>query len=399
MKIVEVTNEQLASEFLHLPLKIYKGDPNFIRPLDKDINRVFDPEKNKYFKHGRLCRWILQDDNGQTIGRVAAFVNDATATKFEQPTGGMGFFECIDDQDAANLLFDTCKEWLTEQGMEAMDGPINFGERNSWWGLQIQGFAPPSYTMNYNPEYYIKLFENYGWQIYFKQLSYGLHVNDERPGVYYDKARELMKDPDYHFEHLKMDQLDKFTEDFRTVYNKAFVGSREGIKPITKEQAQSLIKTMKPIIVDYLVWFGYYKEDPIALFFMIPDINGYFKHVNGKMNLIGKLKFLYHEMIGSVTKIFGIMFGVVPEHQGKGVEGGIIMAANAVVQPKNRWGALELTWIGDFNPKMMRVAENLGSRIVKTHATYRYLFDRTKPYHRYPIATEEDYKKEGEMVD
>lgn len=397
MQIAEVKTAQDALDFLEVPGIVQAGDDNYIRPLDNDINKVFDTQRNKYFTHGQCTRWLLRDDAGKLIGRVAAFINEATADKFEQPTGGVGFFECINSQQAANLLLDTGKQWLQARGMEAMDGPINFGERNNWWGLLIEGFTPPSYGMNYNPPYYKVLLEAYGFQLYFKQYSYGLGVNDPRPEVYYEKSKKLLANPDYHFCHLDFKQIEKFTEDFRTVYNKAFVGSREGVKEISSEQAQNIMRAMKPVVVDYLIWFGYYKEEPVALFFMLPELNGYFKHVNGKMNLVGKLKFLYHKLTGSVRKMFGIMFGVVPAHQGKGVEGGIIMAANAVVLPKNRWDDLELTWIGDFNPKMMRVAENLGAKIVKTHATYRYLFDRSKPFKRYPIITE--YEKEGEHAE
>ncbi len=89
----------------------------------------------------------------------------------EQPTGGCGFFECIDNQQAADLLFDTAKNWLKQQGMEAMDGPINFGENDMWWGLLVEGFSRPYYGMNYNPPYYKRLFEHYGFKVLYEQIS------------------------------------------------------------------------------------------------------------------------------------------------------------------------------------------------------------------------------------
>jgi hypothetical protein len=327
---------------------------------------------------------LLKDDSGKNIGRVAAFINESNAGKFDQPTGGMGFFECINDQEAAFMLFDKCKSWLEERGMEAMDGPINFGERHQWWGLLIDGFTEPCYGMNYHAKYYKELFEAYGFQIYFKQFSYGMKVNAPRPQVYYDRAKKVLEDPNYSFKHADLKQLDKYTEDFRQVYNKAF-GGREGVKPMNKKQAQNLINTLKPVLVDYLLWLGYYKDEPIALFFMMPELNQYFKHVNGKMNWWGKIKFMWHKLRKTNRKMYGFLFGVVPEHQKKGVEGGIIIAANEVVVPKKRWDDLELIWIGDFNPKMTRVADNLGAKIVKTHATYRKLFDPNKPFKRKPI--------------
>src|SRR5688572_21106005 len=128
MKIKAVTTPKDIQEFLMFPVRLYKNEPAWIRPLDKDIENVFDAEANKAFKHGECIRWILQDDSGNTIGRVAAFVNKKLVHKGnDQPTGGMGFFECINDKEAAFLLLDTCKQWLQSKGMEAMDGPINFG--------------------------------------------------------------------------------------------------------------------------------------------------------------------------------------------------------------------------------------------------------------------------------
>ena len=174
MDIIEVTDNRTAKDFLHLPLKIYKNYKAWIRPLDKDIYAVFNSSTNKAFRHGFCKRWILRDDGGKTIGRIAAFVNKKTMNKGnKQPTGGIGFFECIEDQDAAFKLFDTAKSWLEEQGMEAMDGPINFGERDKWWGLLIDGFEKePNYNCNYNPPYYKVFFEKYGFKIYYNQYTY-----------------------------------------------------------------------------------------------------------------------------------------------------------------------------------------------------------------------------------
>src|SRR5690606_14418537 len=133
------------------------------------IEGIFDPEVNKYFRHGVCTRWILVNDKKETIGRVAAFINKKTAKATDYVTGGMGFFECVDDREAAFKLFDTCKSWLEEQGMEAMDGPINVGERHNWWGLLVDGFIDPNYCMPYNFHYYKKLFEAYGFKVYFEQ--------------------------------------------------------------------------------------------------------------------------------------------------------------------------------------------------------------------------------------
>ncbi len=386
MKIVEVASKKDRKEFLRLPIELYKNDPNWIRPLDKDIEKVFDPAENNYFKHGECIRWILKNDKEQTIGRVAAFIDYKTAHTFEQPTGGMGFFECINSEAAAFLLFDTCKEWLTQKGMEAMDGPINFGDRLNWWGLLVDGFFEPNYCMPYNFKYYQPLFEKYGFRTYFQQYTYYRKLKegflDER---LVRVAERTFQNPDFHFEHFRKSDVEKYTEDFRTIYNKAWA-QHDGVDEMTKEQIQNTMNSLKPVLEEDLLWFAYYKGEPIAFFLMLPELNQIFKHVNGKLDLVGKLKFLYHRWRGTCTKMFGVVFGVVPEFQSKGAAVAIIIKFYKICwDPAFRYDELEMNWIGDFNPKMMKVAESVGGSIRKTHVTLRKLFDPSKPFQRAPI--------------
>ena len=166
MELIEVTDPSTEREWLRLPWSIYRNDTNWIPHLKQDVAKVFDPKQNKLLnaEHapaGKAIRWVLRDDKGGTIGRVAAFINPKTAYTEKQPTGGIGFFECIDDQAAADHLLDAARDWLSAQGMQAMDGPINLGDRNMFWGLLIENFTdPPLYGTNYNPPYYRQLLEN-----------------------------------------------------------------------------------------------------------------------------------------------------------------------------------------------------------------------------------------------
>lgn len=328
----------------------------------------------------------MVDPKGETIGRVAAFVNEKSKNKGnDQPTGGMGFFECVNDREIAFLLFDTCKHWLQERGLEAMDGPINFGDRDKWWGLLVDGYdIEPNYLQHYNFPYYKDLFEAYGFQMYFRQYTYARKTRDPLSPKLALKAEKLSQDPGYSFRHMRLRDVEKYTEDFRIIYNKAWGG--HGVPDMTIHQARSIIMQLKPIIDEKIVWFGYYQDDPIAFFIMLPEVNQIFKHVNGKLDLAGKLKFVWHKWRRTCNKMFGLVFGIIPEHQGKGVEGALIMAARQMVQDDyHRYENFEMNWIGDFNPKMLRVAEQVGGHIGKTHITYRKLFDETREFKRHPF--------------
>jgi hypothetical protein len=389
MKITEIKDKLAAKEFINFAVRLYKGkETAWIRPLDKDIESIFDTKLNKYFRHGECTRWLLSNDNGETIGRVAAFIDRRSMNKDNgQPTGGMGFFDCIDDKEAAFKLFDTCKAWLAERDMEAMDGPVNFGERDQWWGCLVDGFQhAPNYSCNYNFDYYPALFEAYGFKTYFKQYTFAREVMGALAPRIAEKAEKLMDDPRYSARHLRKSEIEKYADDFRNVYNNAWA-NHSGVAKMTSLQAKALMNKMKPIMDEKVLWFTYFEENPIGFFIMLPEVNQIFKHVNGKLDLLGKLTFLWHKWRKTNKKLLGVIFGVDPAHQGKGVDGYMIETFRMMIQGDYRaYDFIEMNWIGDFNPVMINVVRNqVGGRLHKTHITYRKLFDESKPFERMPI--------------
>jgi len=383
-QLIEVAEKNSIKEFLDFPSKLYQPDKHWIRPLDEDIEAVFDKTKNKNFRHGDAIRWLLKDEKQNIVGRVAAFYNDKTAKKNQQPTGAMGFFDCIDNQQAATILFDACRNWLGEKGMEAMDGPVNFGERDSFWGCLAEGFTDPIYNMPYNFPYYQTLFESYGFKNYINQYTYGRNLmpGDLDP-IIQEKADRIARNTDYTFTTISWKNNEKFAEDFMIIFNKGWA-SFPGVKKITKAHAIALLKKMKPIMDTRLVHYAYYKNEPIAFLIMMPDLYQIIRKFDGKFNILNKLRLLFNlRYKKTCTRIIGRIFGIVPEHQGKGLEAGLIKAFEKIaLKPNFHYKELQMNWIGDFNPSMMKVAEQIGAKILKTHITFRYLFDRDKEFQR-----------------
>lgn len=386
MKIVEVNTTELEDRFVRMPLRLYKDDSNYIRPIDADVLDVFNPEKNKNYEEGEAIRFLLQSDEGKDIGRIAAFYSSKTMNQYHERAGACGFFESIEDQKAAFLLFDAAKSWLLNKGMEAMDGPVNFGDRDKWWGLLVDGFHAPCYQCNYNPPYYQQLFEAYGFQLYFKQFTYWRNVREQLDNRYAERATRILTHRGYTFAHVEKSNLQKAAQDFRLVYNKGWA-KHAGVAEISVEDADQLMENMKAIIDPKLIWFAYFEGNPIGFFVSIPDVNQLIvKFLNGKLTWWGKLLFVWRKKMKKCKTMFGIVFGVTPEHQRKGVEIAMIVAAGEIIQKENMpYEELQMNWIGDFNPKMMRVAEQIGAQIYKTHHTYRYNFDRIKQFERYPV--------------
>ena len=379
--VEEVQNTQQKKEFLNFPARLYQHDKNYIRPLDKDINDVFSPEKNKFYADGECTRFLFKNKS-ETVGKIAVFINKSYEQN--QPTGGIGFFDCINDQETANFIFNHCKNWLQEKGIEAIDGPINFGERDKFWGLLTEGFLEPLYCMNYNFPYYKELFENYGFKTYYEQLCFSRPIFAEVSRVFTVMHAKYSKNPQISAKPLKKNNLEKFARDFTEVYNSAWA-SHGSVKQIEEAKVLKMFNGMKPINNEHISWFVYENEKPIALWMNIPDLNQWFKYLDGKFGIIEKLKFLWVKKFKKNEKMVGLVFGVIPEWQKKGIEGFMIWEGTQHLRKHTDFKTTELQWIGDFNPKMIKIAENLDTTVTRKLATYRYLFDQEKDFERHPI--------------
>ncbi len=385
MHIKEVTNNRTRKAFHEAARIIYRNDNVWVCPLDNEIEAIFTPGKNVFFNHGEASRWLLYDEGNLLIGRVAAFIDRNTAFRQDQPTGGMGFFECINNKEAAFLLFDTAREWLKERKMEAMDGPVNFGETDKYWGLLVDGFTHPSYEITYNHPYYRELFESYGFQTYYKQEGFHLDLKKELPPKFMKIAEWVAKKPDYSFSHFEWKKADKYINDFAEVFNVAWATFKENFEPLEPSYIKKTLQKARAIIDEEFIWLAYNKGKPIAIYLMYPDVNQILKKLNGKLTIPAMLKFLWLKKIKTMTRARGVLMGVIPSFQGLGVESGIILNVAKVMAGKPHYTEIEFSWVGDFNPKMRKIFMAVGSVPVKHYITYRYLFDRNKPFKRYPI--------------
>jgi len=383
MNIKIVNDRKTENEFISFPRKLYKNDPNHVMPFDRDIRAAFDPEKNIHFKQGDARRWILQNDAGKTIGRIAAFYEEEKANADYAKNGGCGFFECINSQQAANMLFDAAAAWLEEQGFEAMTGPVNFGENESNWGCLVHGFEPQGYGMAYNLPYYRELFENYGFQLYYRQYSFHIDIGKPFPERFWKIAEWINKRPGYSFRHFEYREADTFVNDTVKVYNEAWPLLKEDYTPLDPKAVYELMQKAKPILDPELVWFAYKDGEPIAFFTFLPDANQIFRHLNGKLHLWNMLRFMWMKKRKVMTRMRGNAAGVSPRFQNSGVESGVIYQLNKVVERKPWYKQVELSWVGDFNPKMISLYKATGASHAKTHHTYRYMINKEIPFRRF----------------
>ena len=385
MNLIKVSDSKTEKMFLDTARMLYLNNKTWVCPFDNDIKAIFNPNLNPYFKHGVAERWILSDEKNKLIGRIAAFVDFNLADSYDQPTGGIGFFECIDDKNTAFLLFNTAKEWLKEKGMEAMDGPINFGETDKYWGLLVGGFTHPSFDVPFNHQYYQDLFESYGFQVYYKMEGFHLDITKPLPDRFLKIAEWVAAKPGYEFRHFTWKEQEKFSNDFAEVFNEAWSSFKKHFEPLEADYIRGVLKKAKPIIDEEFIWLAYFEGKPVAIYLMFPDLNQILKHLNGKMNPINMVKFVYYKNRKTITRAKGLLMGVIPKYQGLGIESAFILNLVNVFKKKPHYTEIEFSWVADFNPKMRKIFVSVGSVPAKQYVTYRYLFDRTKEFKRYPI--------------
>jgi hypothetical protein len=385
MNLLRVTDRKTEAMFLDTARIINRNDKTWVCPLDNDIKGVFDPRKNTYFKHGIVERWVMTDDKNGLTGRIAAFIDFNMVKPDEQPTGGIGFFECIDDKDAAFLLFNTAKAWLKEKGMEAMDGPINFGETDKYWGLLVNGFTHPSFDVPYNPPYYQDLFESYGFRVYYKMEGFHLDITKPLPERLKKIAERILRKPGYEFRHFTWKEAEKYTNDFAEVFNEAWASFKKNFEPLEPGYIRATLKKAKPVLDEEFIWLAYFEGKPIGIYLMFPDLNQILKRLNGKLDLISMLKFAWLKKRKTMTRAKGLLMGVIPNYQNRGIESAFIHNLSGVFRNKPHYTEIEFSWVADFNPKMRKIFIAVGCIPVKDYITYRYLFDRSKEFKRYPV--------------
>jgi len=372
MKIEEVQSKKQERSFLDLPASIYQSDNAYVRPLNSELKKTFSHRHNSFFDHGTAKRWLLIHRE-QVIGRIAAFIDFRKIQDVDVPAGGIGFFECISDQSAANQLFETARKWLSEHEMMAMEGPINFGENNNYWGLLVEGFTQPAYGMNYNPPYYQQLFENYGFARIYQQFTNHLDITRPLPTRFRNIVDRVLSNGHYDFRKIEVSNLDRFISDFTTIYNDAWA-HHENFQCLTESYVRYSFEQMRAVLVPEMIWFAYVDGAPAGFIVAMPDLNQILTKLNGKMNIFSQLKFLWHKRKGTIDRVRVIIMGIRPAYRKKGIESGLIVKAFDAVKKLQRYREAELSWVGDFNPEMMAIHKASGATFGKKHITYRKVF-------------------------
>ncbi|HKK74645.1 MAG TPA: hypothetical protein VJ953_06215 [Saprospiraceae bacterium] len=383
MKIIEVNSPGDWQLFHRVPKQIYQSDPHYISPLESDVEAVFDPKKNKAFTHGHAACFVLLDGI-QPIGRIAAFIDHERNKTNEYAVGGIGFFECINNQSAARLLFERAETFLAAWDVKAIDGPINFGERDKFCGLLVQGNLPPVYQENYHPPYYQDLFTNHGYAPYEQILTFHGVMSEIPIERFRNIAQRVRQRYEIHTESMDSGRnIPRFANDFAEVYNKAFK-ENPYFKPLKGNQLRRVFKMMKPVADLRMVFISYARDKPVAFAAFMPDLNPYLRPYKGKLRWHQIPSFLFRIRRAKSHLLKGIAFGIDPEYQRRGAFAALIdYIYNEHTQ--TRYSDFYLATIRGHNTVMVKSISNLGVQVERVHLAYRKMIDQSLALDPFPF--------------
>jgi len=372
-ELIEVLKPAHEKAFLEIPAIIYQNNPFWISPLHSEIQNIFDPDFNPYYKRGAARRWIVVNQHQDVLGRIAAFIDFTKMYESGKKIGRIGFFECVEEENVAKSLLDVATRWLKDYyQVDAVDGPVNFGENDKYWGLLIDGFESSSYGMNYNPPYYKDFLEKYGFEKQYEQLTNQIEVKNSLPERFVRISERVCRNSRYTFEHFSYKEKDRFVRDFAEIYNAAW-SSFEGFRPISEEYLERSLLQLKPVLVESFIWFAYVDEKPAGLLVGLPDLNEALKNTDGKFTFLSGIKFLFFKYFKGFTRVRVVVMGVVPDFQCLGLESALIYKAFKACMDKPNFSYIQLAWVGDFNQKMIAIHRAMGAVPEMRHATYRKL--------------------------
>lgn len=373
MKIIEVNTKQDWKLFHRVPRRVYRDDPNWICPLEGDIEAIFDPAENKTLEHGAARLFVLLDEKGKPAGRVAAFIDEEYSSHQPYSTGQMGHFECIDNDEYAAALFETAESWLKDRGMQAVEGPANFGGRNKYYGLLVKGFDPPLFQENYQPRYYQRFFEARDYLPFEQILTMKGDTNEinlDRMGAVVERMQSRY---DVRAEAYDPKKLERYAKDFCIIYNAAFRHFAH-FKPITPD---TIVKTMKEaaLIADPdLLCIAYFEDQPAGFCAFFPDINPVIKPAKGRLSWWKVPGFLWRLKTAKTMGCKGVGFGIHPDYKTKGIFA-IITYYMAKPRVLKRYRDMYLTTVRAHNKEAVRIYLKLGVHIDRVHIAYRKALD------------------------
>lgn len=365
--VKRVSTQRERERFLEFPWTLYRDDPNWIPPLRGNQKEMVGYRSHPFYERNQV-QTFLACRGSHVCGRIAAILNHGHIHRHSDRRGFFGFFECVDDQQVANGLFDAARRWFADQDIHRMRGPVN-PSLNYEMGLLIDAFdRPPFFMMTYNPAYYPRLIEGYGFRKAQDLYAYWGHV-DMLPKIIAKLGRiaeQIIERYEVRLRSLDRSRFGEDVEGFLSVFNRAMDGTW-GFVPMTRGEVQHVAAGLRHLIVPELAVAAEIDGKTVGAAFGMLDYNPRIRRIDGRLFPFGIFRLLRNKR--EIKRIRLISTNVIPEYQRMGI--GLVLLHGLAPKALD-WGMeeAEFSWVMESNSLSRGSLEKGGAKIVKTYRLY-----------------------------
>jgi hypothetical protein len=358
------------NDFLSLPFKIYRDDPDWVAPLVSEVRRTLDVRKNPYFRNASLRLFLSYKDN-DPIARVAIIINEHHQKKFSVKAAFFGFFESVNDAVVATVLFNDVEHYCREQNVELLEGPFN-PNHYSELGLQVTEFGTlPTYFQTFNPDYYSTLLESVGFAV-SKSIFTARNDNIKEYIKQHYESRNSLSRNGLTIRPFSIKNFNGELEKVREVFNDAFENNWHFLH-VSRNEYLFTTKFLRHVTKPELLQIVEHKGEPVAVLMCLPDVNPLLKIFNGKIGPLKLLRFFFKRNQLKTLIVFAA--GIKKRFQRTATHE---LLFNSLCKIAQQYDALETTWMSYDNPLAVRAAERFGMKENKRFAIYcKNLSDNT----------------------
>ncbi len=370
VEIIKAETPALIDAFMRVPELTFRGDPTWVPPLFLMERRRLTPGKNPFFEFGEAAFFIAYR-NGAPVGRVSAQVNRLHQERHKDGAGHFGFFDCIDDQEAANALVAAAAAWLKERGCLKMLGPMNLSI-NEESGLQIDGFeSPPAVFMTQSRPWMAALLEGAGLA---KEMDlYAYRMNPAAAAPKLARLADLAQTSGR--VTLRPFDMKKFRPELELVveiFNDAWKDNW-GFVPISADEMEMVVGELRYFFSGNFVRFVYLDGQPVGVMVVLPDYNAIIKDYGGKLFPLNWARLVWNLWRQKITSARVVLLGLRGGARGGTMgAGALAMLVNEFIAEGRKYPFewVEFSWILETNRPMRAIAELVAGKPAKTYRVY-----------------------------
>ncbi len=368
--ITPVSTKSDLEEFINLPWKIYPRESNWVPPLKKDLRRLLDTEQHPYWQFSERTLFLARRGS-EVVGRIAAIVDGNYNAYHKEKMGAFGFFECLDDPEAAGGLFAAAEDWVRGKGMDYLMGPLN-PSTNYEIGTLIEGYEyPPTIMMPWNHPYYLPLVEGCGLSKEKDLVAFNILQEDNLGQRVERLAGRIKSKGKVWTRNGSRKNVESEIALMSEIYRSAWA-ENWGFVPMTKDEEREMAKNLLPILKEDLTFFIYYGDEPAGVVMVLPDMNPLLKRLNGKIGLTGVFKYLLYKR--EIRGVRGTIFGVKKRYQKLGLPLVAFDHLRRVLKGNRSYDYLEFGWNLEDNDAINKFEEAVGARVYKRYRIFAKRF-------------------------